>query len=436
MGVNNTNTNISSLVSNPGTLSVIKKSSPKTFGDQVLIAGSVTAVATVVLTNPLVKLEKQKLDLVAEGIKLDLDHQKSLYDLQVKHTPAKKVVNGQTQDIPAELNDKEYEAAVTAENTNYATSVKILNTKKEKNQKAINDYIKDPFAKQKEALKKRKTDRQKAKSKTKDEKTAARNKLLKAVKSNAKKTLVPIVSLLLTNAIAEVIAQNDTIKKLVDDTNNTISNANISGDPTQLQNAKLSRDNAIRIINNNEARINNIEQQIAQISIYIGVFEVILSILSSIPIPTSVPPGIGIPINVITKIIVLLEKANKIILELSAFLPAIVVSLEKAIGILENYKSQLLDINGHLENAGANTPNLSSLLGLGFGDLGTYKGFKLVLKEENNPKFVIEGNKRHYAVAINQDGIIVAQSDYSFTLDPNDLVEQLKLIIDQQNLQS
>ena len=435
MGVSNTNTNISSLVSNPSTLSTLKNTSPKTFGDQALKAGTAAAI-TAVLTNPLVKLEKQKLDLVTEGINLDLSHQKNLFDLQIKHTPAKKVVNGQTVDIPAELNDKEYEAAVKAENANYDASVKILNKKKEKNQKAINDYIKDPFAKQKEARKKRKAARQKAKSRTKAEKTKARKALIKSVVQNAKKTLVPILSLLLTNSIAEIIAQNDTISKLVDDTNNTITNANISGDPTQLQNAKLSRDNAVRVINDNEARINSIEQQIAQISIYVSIFSTIVSILSSIPIPTSVPPGIGIPINVITKIIILLEKANKIILGLSAFLPTVVVSLEKAISILENYKNQLLDINGQIEVAGANTSNLNSLLGLNFGDLGTYKGFKLVLKEENNPKFVVEGNKRHYAIAINKNGVTTVQSDYSFTLDPNDLIEQLKLTIDQQNLQS
>jgi hypothetical protein len=435
MGVSNTNTNISSLVSNPSTLSTLKNTSPKTFGDQALKAGT-AATITAVLTNPLVKLEKQKLDLVTEGINLDLSHQKNLFDLQIKHTPAKKVVDGQTVDIPAELNDKEYEAAVKAENANYDASVKILNKKKEKNQKAINDYIKDPFAKQKEARKKRKAARQKAKSRTKAEKTKARKALIKSVVQNAKKTLVPILSLLLTNSIAEIIAQNDTISKLVDDTNNTITNANISGDPTQLQNAKLSRDNAVRVINDNEARINSIEQQIAQISIYVSIFSTIVSILSSIPIPTSVPPGIGIPINVITKIIILLEKANKVILGLSAFLPTVVVSLEKAISILENYKNQLLDINGQIEVAGANTSNLNSLLGLNFGDLGTYKGFKLVLKEENNPKFVVEGNKRHYAIAINKNGVITVQSDYSFTLDPNDLIEQLKLTIDQQNLQS
>jgi hypothetical protein len=48
---------------------------------------------------------------------------------------------------------------------------------------------------------------------------------------------------------------------------------------------------------------------------------------------------------------------------------------------------------------------------------------------------VVKGNKRHYAVSVNRDGVEVIKSDYSFTLDPNDLVDQLKLIIDQQNLQ-
>lgn len=434
MGISNTNENISSLVSNPDTLSTLKNTTPKTFGDQALKVGT-AATITAVLTNPLVRLQKQKIDLVAEGIQLDIDHQINLFNLQIKNTPAKKVVNGETQDIPAELNDKEYEAAVAAENANYAASIKILNKKKEKNQKDIDAYLKDPFAKQKEAAKKRKEARKKAKNRTKEEKSKARKDKIKAVLKNAKKTLVPIVSLFLTNAVAEIIAQNNIIKKLVDDTNTTITNANISNDPVQLQNAQLSRDNAVRIITNNERKISNIEKQITQISIYIGIFNTIISILSAIPIPTSVPPGIGIPVNVITKILILLEKANKIVIGLSAFLPAILISLEKAISILGDYKSQLLDINGQIEEAGATTANNNAILGLEFGIIGTYKGFTLVLKEENNPKFVVRGNKRHYAVAINKNGVTAVQSDYSFTLDPNDLAEQIKLIIDQQNLQ-
>lgn len=64
-----------------------------------------------------------------------------------------------------------------------------------------------------------------------------------------------------------------------------------------------------------------------------------------------------------------------------------------------------------------------------------YKGFRFQIKQENDPKFTVRGNKRHYAVAINRMGIEQIKSDYSFTLDPQQLVNQLKLTIDQQNLQ-
>ena len=67
--------------------------------------------------------------------------------------------------------------------------------------------------------------------------------------------------------------------------------------------------------------------------------------------------------------------------------------------------------------------------------IGNYKGFTFVLKKEDDPKFVVKGNKRHYAVAVNTKGLEQLKSDYSFTLDPQQLISQLKLQIDNQNLQ-
>jgi hypothetical protein len=65
-----------------------------------------------------------------------------------------------------------------------------------------------------------------------------------------------------------------------------------------------------------------------------------------------------------------------------------------------------------------------------------YKGFRFQIKEEQDPRFTVRGTiKRRYAVAINRQGVEVLKSEYSFTLDPNDLVDQLKLIIDKQKLQ-
>jgi hypothetical protein len=420
--------NVAALTS-PDIVANLKASQPpQAFGDQ-LTAAAIAAGTNAALNSTIGRLYKQKADLIKEGIELDIQHQKNLLQLEKLHTPAKQVVNGQVKDIPPQLNDEEYDAAVKAEDINYAAAKKNLKERKEENQKDIDKYLADPFAKQKEKRKKRKAAREAAKKRTKEEKQAARKQRRKAVLQNAKKTLVPILSLLLTNRIAEVISQNDKIQQLVDETNVIITAANESNNPTQLENAKVVRDNAIRVIQSNEDKIIKINEQIQRITLYITIFSTIVSILSAIPVPTSVPPGIGIPVNVITRIMVLLEKANKIVLALSALLPTVIVSLEKAIQILEELKAQLLPINGELESKLPPVP-------VRFGtDYPPYKGFKFALREENNPRFVVQGNKRHYAVAINKQNIEQLKSDLSFTLDPNDLIEQLKLIIDQQNLQ-
>ena len=68
-------------------------------------------------------------------------------------------------------------------------------------------------------------------------------------------------------------------------------------------------------------------------------------------------------------------------------------------------------------------------------NLGAYKGFTFFTREENDPKFNVRGNKRHYVVAVDTKNVERIKSDYSFTLNPTQLVTQLKLVIDQQNLQ-
>ena len=422
--------NVASLV-NKDILTNLKGSiSPKSFGDQLPKISAAAAIAAASQTT-LAKLEIEKVKLIQEGIQLDIQHQKTLANLQQQNTPGKKVVNGQTVDTPPELNDKDYAEAVAKEDKSYKEAQENLQIRKDKNKKDIQDYINDPFAKQKEAKKKRKDARLKEKAKTKAEKTKARKEKRKSILQNAKKTLVPILTLLLTDKIAEVIAQNDIIKKLVDDTNKIIEEANTSNIQTQLDNAKLARDNAIRVIQSNEDKIRKISEQIQKITIYINIFSAIVAIISAIPIPTSVPPGVGIPVNLIITLVKILDKANKILLALSALVPTVIVSLEKAIAILEDYKAQLLQINGVIDPL-ATPPQIT--FGTGFGE---YKGFKFALKEENNPdrKFTIRNNKRHYAVAINKQNVEILKSDLSFTLDPNDLIEQLKLIIDQRNLQ-
>ena len=90
-------------------------------------------------------------------------------------------------------------------------------------------------------------------------------------------------------------------------------------------------------------------------------------------------------------------------------------------------------INNNLTPGDINALLNKSKLGLLEGTI--YRGFTFGILEENDPKFVVAGNKRRYAVAYDRSGFVVLQSKPSFTLDPYVLVEELKLIIDEQNLE-
>lgn len=348
----------------------------------------------------------------------------------------------ETATTPEEKIEKEYQKEVDIENKNYKDAKDAIQKRKDDNQKAIDEYKKDPFKKQKEKNQKRKESRKKAKSRTKAEKRKARKERANAVLKNAKKTLLPIVTLFLTNELAKVVSQNDKIKKLVDSTNEIITSANESNDPTKLANAKIARDTTLKIIQDNEDKITKIKKQIDNISIYINLFSVIAGILGpvllSTPTPSPAPDVVTPPKENFRRKVY--EPALKLLNGLSALLPIALTTLQKAIDILEDLKSQLLNINGQLDNAVASgVSGLSGLSGLGGGNFGSfpteYKGFKFNIKEEIGPKAItVIGNKRHYAVAIDTNNVEVLKSELSFTLDPNDLIDQLKIIIDRENL--
>jgi hypothetical protein len=446
--------NINGLVSSPIVTNLAaSKGIPTSFGpqEQDLLKKRIIQSAT---KTRLAKLLKEKAELIKTRVQLDIKHniyvEVTLYN---KKTPKKQIKNGKEVEIPPELTEEEYQTALIIENGgtlpngqytkgNYPTAVENIQKKQDENQKQIDEFLKDPFATQKAKIKALRLKIKARKKKTKAQRRAARKAKLKSILKNARKTLAPVIMIMLSNKIAEIIAQNDRIGKLVNDTNRIIQEANLSNNPTKLQAAKIARDNAIRIITDNENKLKRINSEISRIASYINIFSIIVNIISAIPIPTSVPPGIGIPTNLIIRFVKILDKANRIVLILSSYLPIVLSTLDRAISILIDYKSRLLNIGSIIDEAATSsiTPG-SFLTAPAGGNIGTenfpeYKGFSFALREENNPKFIVRGFKRKYAVAINQGGVEVLQSEYSFTLDPNDLIEQLKLLIDQQNLSS
>jgi hypothetical protein len=421
------NVNISSVISPDVLKNISKASAIKTFGDQLVNKAKDKVIS--VVEGKIGELKKNIEDITKKTVTLGINHNTKLKGLEVENKNK-------------QLTDEQYNEAVIVENAAYDLAVENSKNEITKLEEDLAKIISDPKRKIKEERLKRKNRIQQRRAKNKAERSKARRNLAIKVIKNAAKTLAPIIALQLTNQLIAVISQREKLEILVNQVNDYITSANT---PETIQIAINLRNNTITLINNSISKLQKIKKVTEQITIYITVFSIIVAILSSIPIPTAVPPGIGIPINVITKIVKALEKANKLIASLSVILAICTVLLENEIFKLNELILRLKEISQLLDQStlqnlnNQELTNLTSNLLTNIDQFGEYKGFKFKIKEEQTlgaqQAIVVKGNKRHYVVAVNRDGVEVIKSDYSFTLDPNDLVEQLKLIIDQQNLQ-
>jgi len=433
-------TNVSNLIPSDinKTLNTIKD--PKAFGDQLLEAEKQK------LKKKLLGIVGQLKDALVEAIKkvadLEINHQKTLLSLNKKRNPPDIILNGEViKGIPL-LTEEEYQTALSNENKNYEKAKSDLEKEKDDLNKKLIKIIADPYKDAKEKIKKAKDSLRKKLNRSKEEKRKARKDLAKQVLKNLKKTLVPIITLVLTEKLIDILSDSERIEELIIQTNLIIDSADTK---EKINQAKAARDSALAIINNQEKKIQSVLNQILQMEVYITIFDTIISIILAIPIPSSVPPGIGVPVNLIIKLQRLLATAEKIASGLSLLLAIFIPILEEVITDLENYKQQLHDISDLLDETTTSvldTNQLSVLLDQitqTQNVIEEYKGFKFIIKEEQtlgvNTAKVVKGFKRHYAAAIDRDGVERIKSEYSFTQEPQILVDQLKLIIDQKNLQ-
>jgi hypothetical protein len=315
--------------------------------------------------------------------------------------------------------------------------INLLNDEIKKIEDEISNSSKDilkPFKKKKKSL--NDTIDRSIKTATKNQIKA--NLLRNAqVLRNTKKTLAPIITNQITNILIKVASQNVKLQELVDKTNEIIDAADT---PEKINQAKVLRDNAIAIINNQEQKLKNIKNIIDRLERVLTLIQTIINIIKIVfSIPKPFGPGPTMPTPVAIKV----NKLQALVDALGVTASIAKSILEQAYAELEDLKAQLREINALLDGKASNLN--SDQLGLLLNNTPTgfplglypveYKGFKFALREESGPKaIVVRGNKRHYAEAIDTNNVAVLKSELSFTLDPNDLIDQLKLIIDSQNL--
>jgi hypothetical protein len=419
--------NIAPVVS-PEILKTVSSSTAiKTFGDQLKNQAKEKIIS--VALGKAQQLTNQIVELKTLEIKVGIDHNNEI----------KRIETLRKQE---QISENQYQKAIAIENASYAKKREDIQILKQKLQTDLNNIIADPYRKIKEAKNKRKLARARRKARNRAEKARARRVLAKKVATNAAKTLAPVIALQLSNRLSSVISQRSKLETLVDQVNVYIEQANT---PDTISIATNLRNNTVTLINNSISKLDSIRKTLNIISISLTLFNIIIPLLNRTAPLTVITTLPGTPIPGMIPHDELRNKKQRLEKLVSALSAVIVIatnSLENEIVQLNELILRLKNISQQLTDSTLSNLNEQELTDLtnfyspvGTDEFPPYKGFKFKIKIEENKAFEVKGNKRRYAVAIDRDGVEVIKSELSFTLDPNDLVEQLKLVIDQRNLQ-
>jgi hypothetical protein len=424
------NRNISSLV-NTNTLNTLSSvQRPKSFGDQT------SNDSEKIVNSSLGKKQELQLELkklVTKEIEEKVKYGKTLNDLfnQFQPPPPTKATLTFEQ---YELKKKEAEVA-------YTNIINEISLQKNEINKQIQDISNDPYQNIKNSTKRKEIRNNRKIQRAKNKENKEKKVLSKKVLQNLSKTIASLVSLQATKLLFSIVFNNKKLQELIDDTNTIIDSATTQ---EAINNARVIRNSTLAIIINNERKLDSLNKIVDNANRVVTILNISLTaiiLLFTIPKPFGLGPTMPTPIA--NKV----KKFQDLVVALNILISIIRGILDSKLNELNDLKSQLNQLNNILDNTLIN--NLSNEQLQSFineqrnlqSKFAEYKGFKLEIREEETlgaqQAVVVRNNiKRKYAVALDKDGVPVLKSDFSFTLDPVDLIEQLKLIIDNNNLQA
>ena len=424
------NRNISSLV-NSNTLNTLSSViRPKSFGDQ-LSNNNEKIVNSSLGKKQELQLELKKLD--AKESEEKVKYGKILNDLfnQFQPTPPTK----------ATLTFEQYEKEKIEAEVLYTNIIIEIDFQKNEIDKQIQDISNDPYKNIKNSTKRREVRNNRKIQRAKNKENKEKKVLSKKVLQNLSKTIASLVSLQATKLLFSIVFNNKKLQELIDDTNTIIDSATTQD---AINNARVIRNSTLAIIINNERKLDSLNKIVDNANKVVTILNIALTaiiLLFTIPKPFGLGPTMPTPIA--NKV----KKFQDLVVALNILISIIKGIIDSKLNELNDLKSQLNQLNDVLDNTLIN--NLSNEQLQAFineqrnlqSKFSEYKGFKLEIREEETlgaqQAVVVRNNiKRKYAVALDKDGVPVLKSDFSFTLDPADLIEQLKLIIDSNNLQA
>jgi len=392
------------------------------------------SAATAIKTfgSQLIDKNKEKLIVGNQTKTAQLDNQLNaltVKEQQAGETKKATVEKAQKNYNSKQITEKQYnDIKVAAENA-YLAKKAAITAEREKIKKDKDVIQNDPYTKIKQRQKIFKTKIKGLRKKSQSEEIKSNIDLAKQVAANTAKSLAPIIALQLVKQFFNIVTQRKRLELLVDQVN-TYIDTQVKDEQTVIIATNL-RNNAITLINNSAKKLENLKKALQKITTILATISAIIAafiVIINLPFPFLLP----LKIQLQPRLVRLLA----LVAALTTIVAIATTLLGNEVNRIKELKERLKEISLKLDGKSLdNLANLSDLFLPTGLDYPPYKGFNFKIKEEDNPRFVVKGNKRRYAVAINRDGIEQIKSEFSFTQDPNDLIEQLKLVIDQQNLQ-
>ena len=258
---------------------------------------------------------------------------------------------------------------------------------------------------------------------------AEKDRLKNSIKTLGPQAIVIVLSYLVNAQTTRLTKEVTNLELLVDKTNAVIDNIKTQQD---VANARILRNRALILLTNCENKLRRIKKIVDVVAKVLQVMNIVILALQAIATLAPIPAVRAIASAAVSKFLPIVSGLATIVASVSRILESLLARILDARARLKNIDDIL---NNKIEsNTFDNTKITNNYGKLGLIIGADYLGFKFVIKEESNT--TVKGIKRRYAVAVNKDGNEVVKSQASFTLDPDVLIEELKLIIDQRNLQA
>jgi len=214
---------------------------------------------------------------------------------------------------------------------------------------------------------------------------------------------------------------------------------------SELQKIIKIRNNLTNVLTSFQKRLDQFSSTATTLTSTVSAITVVITIITSLPIPTSVPPGIGLPVAILTKYSNALVKLNKTLDKLSAEASAITSMVSSASPLISTLQTKLQALDALIQQCSLDpSADIASILAAaqpqgntnpGTGALAGgssiqdyfYKGYTLAILQDISSSKIAP---RRYAIATDSRGIVVLKGPLSFSSSTQVLLDEIKFRID------